>query len=89
MAVLTGPLYSLIKADLVAAKVQAASFIGFGPISDPNTIGAKGESVPLVPGTPVRGNKTTHEVLHATWPSIPDNSTFSGGDTTKIVSYNL
>jgi hypothetical protein len=43
MAELTGPNYGLIKNDLVVAKVQAASFIGFGPISLPNTVGAKAE----------------------------------------------
>jgi hypothetical protein len=89
MAVLTGPKYGLVKADLVVATVKAASFIGFGPMSNPNTVGAMAESVPLVPGTPVRGIFTNHLILHATWPGIPDYTTFSGGDTTKILSYNL
>jgi hypothetical protein len=68
MAQLTGPSYGLLKGDLVVAKVESASFIGFGPISEPNTIGAKGESIPLVPGTPVRGILTSHLILQATWP---------------------
>ena len=45
--------------------------------------------MPLVPGTPVRGVLTNNLILHATWPAIPDNTIFSGGDTAKILSYNL
>jgi hypothetical protein len=82
MAQLTGPDYGYIKGDLIVAKVQAASFIGFGPISGPNTVGAKAESIPLVPGTPKRGSLTSHLILHSTWEQIPDFTTFSGGDTT-------
>lgn len=89
MADLTGPDYGFMKGDLIVAKVQAASMIGFGPISLPNTVGAKAEVIPLVPGTPARGNLTSHLILHVTWPDIPDFTTFAGGDTCEIISYNL
>jgi hypothetical protein len=89
MAELTGPSYRLVKGDLVSAKVQAGSFIGYGPLSPPNTIGAKAEAVPLVPGSPARGAMTSHLILHVIWPIIPDLTTFAGGDTCTILSYNL
>lgn len=89
MSELTGPDYGLVKGDTVVAKVESASMIGFGLISLPNTVGAKAESIPLVPGTPARGAMTSHLKLHVTWPAIPDFTTFSGGDTCAILSYNL
>lgn len=63
--------------------------IAYGPLSEPNLAGAIAESTPLVPGTPVRGDLTSHLVLHAVWPIIQDNTEASGGLTTKILSYNL
>lgn len=86
---LTGPLYQLAKYDKIIAKVQAGTFIGFGDISDPNSSGALAEEVPLVTGTPWRGSKTSHLILHVVWPPIASFTTFSGGLTTEIVSYNL
>lgn len=89
MAELTGPTYLLEKNDYVIAKVQGGSFISYGPISEPNTVGAKVESTPLVPGTPKRGSKTSSTILHVDWPTIADYTWESGGDTTTILSYNL
>jgi hypothetical protein len=89
MSDLTSPDYGLVKGDLIVARVESGSFIGFGPLSLPNVVGAKAESIPLVPGTPARGPMTSHLKLHVTWPDIPDYTTFSGGDTCEIISYNL
>ena len=40
MSILTGPIYQLLKFDLVVAQVQSANAIGYGLLSDPNIIGA-------------------------------------------------
>lgn len=70
MRELSGPLYGLVKGDPIIAKVQAASFIGFGPLSETNQESALAESTPLVPGTPWRGSLTSHLVLNVEWPPI-------------------
>jgi|LauGreDrversion4_2_1035121.scaffolds.fasta_scaffold16393_4 hypothetical protein len=82
MSVLTGPVYQLVKGDLIQAMVQGASLVAFGPLSDPNLSGAIAEYTPLVPGTPVRGSLTSHLVLHVVWPTIADHTEASGGLTT-------
>lgn len=40
MSILTGPIYQLVKYDLIVAQVESANAIGYGLISEPNIIGA-------------------------------------------------
>lgn len=89
MSILTGPIYQLVKYDLIVAQVESANAIGYGLISEPNIIGAQAEELPLVAGTPVRGPLTSHLVLDVNWTTIAHRTSESGGLTCDIISYNL
>lgn len=80
--------YSLVYADLVVAKVRASNAIGWGPYSQPNSVGALVQTEPVTAATPTpaRGSRTDDTRVEVVWTAIT-LAVETGGS--PITSYNL
>ena len=85
MTTLTSLPYALTQGTQIQATVRAMNEIGWGLVSDPNTVGATVASVPHKPPTPPTMVSQSSTAIIVNMPSV--TLTETGGSS--ILSYNL
>jgi hypothetical protein len=88
MTTLRAPLYSLVYADRVVARIRALNSVGWSPYSDANPDGALVQTEPRTASTPApaRGPRTDHTRVEVEWAPMASAAATGGS---AITSYNL